>query len=97
MILPNDSWFGLTLGSYSMEDSDILAFQAASNSSKFTDYFGVGYTHPVEDLQQDWTGAFQHKDSEVHFSVQRPLDTADTQGKDFTFPLDEPFTVGYAF
>jgi hypothetical protein len=29
VIIPQNSWFGLTLGTYSMVNSDMIAFQAA--------------------------------------------------------------------
>jgi hypothetical protein len=80
-----------------MTDSDMVAFQASDEQSKFTDYFGVGYAHPVEDIEQDWTGSFQQLGQEVRFVVYRFLDTGDAQGKDYTFVLDEAFTVGYAY
>jgi len=53
--MPTNAWLGLTLGKVSMNNVDMLVFQAQQDGSvKVTDFYGIGYGYPLIDSQQDW-------------------------------------------
>ncbi len=97
VVMPKDTWFGLTLGESSMSDVDMIYFETEQTGTvgKFTDAYGQGYGMPGVDSQQDWTGDFTEGD-QYEFSIVRSRQANDSSGKDFTFPLDEQFECGFA-
>jgi hypothetical protein len=47
--MPKNTYVGLSLGKYSMWNTDMIVFQEAGKNSKGADYYGKGYRPPVRD------------------------------------------------
>ena len=82
-------------------DGDMHVFFGDGADSYFADYHSVGYKPPKIDDNQDLVSDPAHppemkNDGEkITLVARRALDTGDEQ--DFVIPLDEEFTMGYAF
>ena len=48
-VIPDQTWLGIVLGSFSHNNSDMIQFSANGNKSKFYDLHSQGYFVPVED------------------------------------------------
>ena len=102
MVTLNDaSWFGLMLGQDNMAyGGDIVAFFGIDERSYFADYMSEGYQPPALDIVQSVTEHPQNTiefedDGRVTLFARRLRDTDSME--DFMIPLDQEFTIGYAF
>ena len=104
--IPDKAWFGLVLGQGNMSvGNDMVVFAAdieADGASGFGDYRSIGYAPPQKDEIENLQGETKfNNDAEtgetsVTFTARRKLDTGDAE-EDFVIPLDEEFTLGYAY
>jgi hypothetical protein len=76
-VIPDKTWLGLVLGSFSHVNSDMILFSANGASSKFYDLYSDGYFMPLDDDVNNLSGSFVVSNGEVKFTVQRKMDTGD--------------------
>ena len=93
---PNNSYFGIVLGSESMTNTDCIVFTAA-NSGLAVDYhstdFGVA---PKPDAQNDVTSSsVTNADGTLSITATRKWNTGDAL--DFVIPGTSKWELGYAF
>ena len=96
--MQDQAWFGLVIGAGDMsEDNDMIVFHADGSASYARDYHSIGYGPPEGDNYDDlglqsleFVGG-----GYMTFVVRRLRNTRDEQ--DTEIPIDEPFTLGYAY
>ena len=96
-VQPDDSWFGILLGSDRMAaDADCIVFTAQSSSSRAVDHYLVGREKPLADPVNDVTSVVKSTaNGKVTMETRRKLDTGDRG--DYVIPLGSAFTVAYAY
>lgn len=76
-MIPDKTYLGIFLGSFSHVNSDTILFSANGASSRFYDMYSDGYFMPLDDVKNDLTGSFTVAGGEVKFTVNRKMDTGD--------------------
>ena len=96
--MQDQGWFGLVINSGDMSrGNDMIVFHADGSDSYARDYHSIGYGPPDADKQDDLDLQFLEygDDERMTFVVRRQRNTYDEE--DTEIPLEEPFTLGYAY
>ena len=93
---PDNSYLGFTLGKASMNEVNMLVFQANGPDSGAFSYYSKGEVEPIKQEEHKFTSSFETKEFEgaVEIVAQRqPQVEGVTQ---YQIKLDEEFELGYA-